>query len=214
MKGRKLIFMALPALAAGVALIMTYKSITNLGVIIAGGVLFVLAGVANVMALTSSRDKKGKSGIGYFGLAFGWISGAAAVVLGLSMLIFQSTFVGLLPFIFGVIVVFCALFQFFVLSVGIRPLLLAVWFYIFPLMLVGIAVYIFKRQQPDDEHVTMLATGIAFCVFGAAMVLEGIVVGSANRSLLREAETGAAGDAAVKEVTGLPESETDEDRAE
>lgn len=187
MKGHKLIFTALLALAAGIALMLTYKTVSSGGVVIAGGVMFVLAGFINVIAFLSSRDENGKSHLGSFGLAFGWLTSGAAVVLGLSMLIFQSTFVGLVPFIFGVLVVFGALFQFFVLSVGIRPVTLPAWLYVFPLVLVGLSVYVFMQQSQTDDRMIMLATGIAFTVFGIAMFIEGAMVGTANRRQRREA---------------------------
>lgn len=187
MKGHKLIFTALLALAAGIALIVTHRTVSSGGVVIAGGVMFVLAGFINVIAFLSSRDENGKSHLGSFGLAFGWLTSGAAVVLGLSMLIFQSTFVGLVPFIFGVLVVFGALFQFFVLSVGIRPVTLPAWLYVFPLVLVGLSVYVFMQQSQTDDRMIMLATGIAFTVFGIAMFIEGAMVGAANRRQRREA---------------------------
>ena len=189
MKGHKLIFTALLALAAGIALMLTYKTVSSEGVVITGGVMFVLAGFINVIAFLSSRDEKGKSHLGSFGLAFGWITSGAAVVLGLSMLIFVRTFVGLVPFIFGVLVVFGALFQFFVLSVGIRPVTLPAWLYAFPLVLTGLSVYVFMQQSQTDDQTIMLATGIAFTVFGAAMFIEGAMLGAANRRRRHEAVT-------------------------
>lgn len=202
MKGHKLIFTALLALAAGIALIVAHRTVSSGGVVIAGGVMFVLAGFINVIAFLSSRDDSGRSHLGSFGLAFGWLTSGAAVVLGLAMLIFQSTFVGLVPFIFGVLVVFGALFQFFVLSVGIRPVTLPAWLYVFPLVLVGLAVYVFMRQSQTDDHLIMLATGIAFAVFGAAMFIEGAMVGAANRRQRRE--SAAAGETAVTDTADAP----------
>ncbi len=208
MKGHKLIFTALLALAAGVALILTYRTVSSEGVVITGGVMFVLAGFINVIAFLSSRDDRGKSHLGAFGLAFGWLTSGAAVVLGLSMLIFQSTFVGLVPFIFGVLVVFGALFQFFVLSVGIRPVTLPAWLYAFPLALAGMSVYFFMQQSQIDDSTIMLATGIAFTIFGAAMFIEGAMVGAANRRQRREQV--AVDSSTVTDVTAKTGEVTDE----
>lgn len=217
MKGHKLIFTALLALAAGVALIVTHRTVSSGGVVVAGGVMFVLAGFINVIAFLSSRDENGKSHLGSFGLAFGWLTSGAAVVLGLSMLIFQSTFVGLVPFIFGVLVVFGALFQFFVLSVGIRPVTLPAWLYVFPLVLVGLSVYVFMQQSQTDDRMIMLATGIAFTVFGVAMFIEGAMVGAANRRLRREAvaaETSVPADAKTVTDAAAVRSGTDDSVAD
>lgn len=217
MKGHKLIFTALLALAAGVALIVTHRTVSSGGVVIAGGVMFVLAGFINVIAFLSSRDENGKSHLGSFGLAFGWLTSGAAVVLGLSMLIFQSTFVGLVPFIFGVLVVFGALFQFFVLSVGIRPVTLPAWLYVFPLVLVGLSVYVFMQQSQTDDRMIMLATGIAFTVFGVAMFIEGAMVGAANRRLRREtvaAETSVPADAKAVTDAAAVSGGTDDSAAD
>ena len=68
-----------------------------------------------------SRDKEGRARMGAFGTAFGWIASAAAVVLGLAMLIFSKAFAAMIGFMFAVLLLFAALFQLFLLLFGSRP---------------------------------------------------------------------------------------------
>lgn len=185
MKGRKLIFTAVMAIAIGTTLILTYRSIRSTGVVISGGILFILAGVINTFTSLGTRDSDGRSRVSSWTMALGWITSAAAVVLGLCMLIFQSTFIGLVPFIFGVLVAFGALYQFFLLGFGARPVTLPVWLFIAPVLLTAGSIYIFMQKAGADDSSIMLLTGISFAVFGAATLIEGIIIGSRNRSMRR-----------------------------
>ena len=182
MKGRNLFFTGLVAAAVGLILIIFRNSLANGDVVKAAGILFVAAGVLNVTVFLASRDKEGRARLGVFGTAFGWIASAAAVVLGLAMLIFSSAFVAITGFMFAVLILFCALFQMFVLFFGTRPVRLSNWYFIVPMVLVASALYIFFNK-PDDigEHVVMIVTGCAFIVFGLSTAVEGIAVGQGNR---------------------------------
>ncbi len=192
MKGRNLFFTGLLTALIGVVLILFRTSLANGGVVIAGGVLFVLAGVLNMTVFLGSRDRKGRANIGAFGTAFGWIASAAAVVLGLAMLIFSKAFVAIVGFMFAVLLLFAALFQLFLLIFGSRPARLSSLFYLLPAGLVGAAIYIFMRK-PDTagEHTIMLVTGISLLVFGFFTIIEGVIIGQANHKALKASRTPA-----------------------
>lgn len=183
MKGRKLIFTAVMAIAIGTTLILTYRSIRSTGVVISGGILFILSGVINTFASLATRDNNGQSRVNSLGMTLGWITSAAAVVLGLCMLIFQPTFINLVPFIFGVLVAFGALYQFFLLGFGARPVTLPAWLFIAPVILTAGSIYIFMQKAGVDDRLIMLVTGISFAVFGLATLIEGIFIGNHNRTL-------------------------------
>lgn len=187
MKGKNLILIGVLALAVGLLLAIFRSSLANGVVVRLAGIIFVGAGVLNMTVFLGSRDKEGRSRAGAFGTAFGWIASAAAVVLGLAMLIFKGTFVGFIGFMFGVLMLFGAVFQIFLLIFGSRPTHISNWFFLVPAAIIGAAIYIFLRK-PDTagETTDLLITGITFAVFGIATVIEGSMVGQSNRMILRE----------------------------
>lgn len=184
MKGKNLILIGVLVFAVGLLLTIFRHSLANGGIVRLAGIIFVGAGVLNLTVFLASRDKDGRSRMGALGTAFGWISSAAAVVLGLSMLIFKDAFVALIGFMFGVLLLFAALFQIFLLLFGSRPTRISNWFFIVPAVIIGAAIYIFLRK-PDTagETTDLLVTGISLMVFGTATVIEGSMVGQSNRML-------------------------------
>ena len=103
MKGRNLLLTALVMVAAGVLILLTYKSITTSGVVTVTAIVFIVASLMNVAVFAGSGKKSGSNAMGH---AFGWISSAAAFVLGVTMLIFKPKFMELITFIFGVVILF------------------------------------------------------------------------------------------------------------
>lgn len=178
MKGKNLIITALLVLAAGIILIITRASVRSEGVVTAGGILFIVAGLLDLLVFESDRRKDGKRPLA---AAFNWITSAGAVILGLCMLIFKSTFVELIPFMFGILIAFAALYQVYLLAYGSRPVMLPGWLYIAPLLLAGAAVYLFMLKPMIDDHIIMLTSGIALALFGAVALIEGAMLGHYHR---------------------------------
>ena len=187
MKGKNLFLTALIAIIAGVALILTHNTVRSTGVVLVGGALFIISGLINVLALMGGRsdESRRRSAVS---TAFGWISGAAAIVLGLCMLLFRERFVELIAFMFAIIVALGALFQFFLLAFGTQPIRLPSWLYVFPFALIGGAVYIYLLTPESEDHYIMLVTGISLVVFGAAGFVEASMIGAANRTVRKLAK--------------------------
>lgn len=118
MKGKNLIFTGLLVAAVGLMMLLFRNALASGGVVIAAGILFVGAGVLNMSVFLGARDKKGHARMGALGTVFGWVASAAAVVLGLAMLIFSNAFAALVGFMFAVLLLFAALFQLFLLLFG------------------------------------------------------------------------------------------------
>lgn len=192
MKGKNLIFVGIIALIAGIVMLIFHTDLASGGIVIAAGALFVGAGVLNMLVFLNSRDKEGRARIGVLGTAFGWVASAAAVILGLAMLLFPHTFVALVGFMFAVLLLFMALFQMFVLLFGSRPTRLSSWYFFVPTLLVGAAVFTFMHR-PDQagEDVSMLVTAVAIAVFGIFTVMEGSTIGANNHATLKAAKTAA-----------------------
>ena len=172
MKGKNLLLMSLVALAAGVLMLIFRDSLANGVIITWAGILFIAAGVLNVSVFLGARDKNGHARTGAFGTAFGWIVSAAAVVLGLAMVIFHDAFVALFGFMFGIMLLFCALFQLALLVFGTRPVRLPGIYYIVPALLICGAIYVFSLKSGLDERSIMTVTGIGLAVFGLASLVE------------------------------------------
>lgn len=206
MRGRNLFFIGIVIAVIGLLLILFRHVLADGGIVIAAGILFVLAGALNMFVFLGSRDKEGRSRIGAFGTVFGWIASAAAVVLGLAMLIFNNVFVAIIGFMFAVLLLFAALFQLFVLLFAARPVKLSGWYYLVPTVLVGCAIYIIMRR-PDvaGETVDLVLTGSCFILFGLATIIEGLTLGNVRRKALKSAneasEAVLRGERPEKEIT-------------
>ena len=180
MKGKSLLLTALLAIAVGVLLIIFRNDIHSTGVVISGGVLFIVAGLFNVL-IFEHKGKKGK-GNGAVSTTFSWLTCAASVILGLCMLIFQNTFVGLVPVMFGILILFAAVYQYFILAIGSRPATLPCWLYILPTAMVGGAIYVFLRPVYLGDMPVVLTSGICFVVYGLASIIEASIIGHYNKN--------------------------------
>ncbi len=205
MKGRNLFLTALLSLAAGIALIIFKDVINSSTLVTVGGIFFIATGVVNMGIFLGSRDKEGKARSGFFSTAFGWGASAASVLLGLSMLIFNDRFIGLVNFMFAVLIAVGALYQLFLLLFGSRPVHLPGWLYIGVILLTIGSVFLFIPSAYITDVNVMLTTGISAIVFGAATLFESFFIGSANRRALKEST--------ASESEKEPEEEKGDERA-
>lgn len=183
MKGRNLILMAVATLAAGILMIIFRNTLASNGVVTGCGILFILAGVANVTIFLASRDKDGHARMGAVGTAIGWLASAAAVVLGVVMVLFRSVFETMVGYMFAVLLLFGALFQFFLLLFGSRPVRLSSWFFLVPMALCGAAVFIFMQQPGQADYTIMLTTGCSLAFFGLMTMIESGAISMGHRAL-------------------------------
>lgn len=201
MKGRNLIFTGVIALIVGVLMLLFHTTLATGGIVIAAGAIFVGAGVLNMSVFLGSRDKEGKARMGVFGTAFGWVASAAAVVLGLAMLIFSHAFAAMIGFMFAVLLLFAALFQLFLLLFGSRPTRLSNWFFLTPMALIAAAIYVFMRK-PDTsgEIADIIFVSCSFIVFGIVTIIEGSIIGNTNRLANKKPESESANSEAVTDT--------------
>lgn len=150
MKGKNLLLTGLLAVLLGLVLIIFRNSLADGGIVIAAGIIFVAAGLLNMSVFLGARDKQGRARMGAFGTVFGWVASAAAVILGLAMLIFSGAFVALIGFMFAVLIIFAALFQMGLLLFGSRPHKLNSWFSSFPQFLLAVPCT-FSSSGPTPE---------------------------------------------------------------
>ncbi|MCM1032843.1 MAG: hypothetical protein NC405_03710 [Odoribacter sp.] len=174
-------YLSIPAIIAGVILILTFRTMSSGGVVVAGGVLFILAGLVNLLLLRKQSGSMA-SGSRSFGRFFGLISTAASVLLGLSMLIFIDTFSSLVPYVFGTVVALGALIQILTVVTGMRRGILSAWWLICVVALAGASVYLFiQTPEAGSDPPVMITTGISLVFFGVVMCVEKIIMMSAAR---------------------------------
>lgn len=187
MKGRTLTLLGILAAIVAAALIIARNYITPLGVVITGGALFILAGLANTIAI--SRGKASS-----MGKMFGYMANAASIVFGLCMIVFQSSFVPLVTFIFGLLVAMMAIWQFYVLAAGVKPYTLAAWLYVFPIALSVCAVYILVAKDGPSTLPVILSTGISIAILALGCLLEGGMLGATRRIAIKAGKNAASAD--------------------
>lgn len=190
MKSRNFYVLGLPALLVGVILIITYRNISSSGVIITGGILFILVGLLNLIFFRSHGTRESSHSV--IATVASRVSSAGAIILGLALLLFNETFASLVPFIFAILIALLAIDQFYILAISETRKVLSPWFLIAPLALLGTALYIFlgDAQSRPDETV-MLCTGIAAAFFGLISVVEALIVSARTPAApVSEAETG------------------------
>ena len=166
MRGRTLILVGILAALVAAVLIIFNKAVTTERIVDIGGVIFVGAGLVNLLFFNNGTGAS---------RAMTSICNAAAIIFGVCMLVFRSTFEPLIPFAFGLLIAICAVWQFYALAIGIRPRMLPAWLYIFPLLLAAPAIYIFLSDNVSDNHISII-TGVALAVFGVAAIIEGCML--------------------------------------
>lgn len=187
MKGRTLTFLGIIAAIVAAALIIARNHITSEGVVLTGGILFILAGISNTIAISRNRTSS-------VGRAFGYLTNAAAIVLGICMIAFQEAFVPLVAFIFGLLVAMFAIWQFYVLAAGIKPYSLPAWLYVFPILLTAAAAYIILDKASLPALPIMLTTGISVAILAAGCLIEGGMLGAARHLAVKKAKSVTATD--------------------
>ena len=177
-------------LAVGVILIICRQQITGSGIVTVAGILFLLTGVINLVLYLTQKDPDGRKRTRGVAALFAWLVSIATIILGLCMLIFNSTFNSMIAFLFGLLVAFGALMLLYDIIFGIRRVMKTpVWTYLFPVAMAGLAAGIFPQKTGGGEDATvMLLTGISLIIFGVAGIVFGSLVASGNAAI-RHKET-------------------------
>jgi uncharacterized membrane protein len=112
----------------------------------------------------------------------------AAALFGLVMLWMIDSFVPYIPVTFGLVVFIGSVMMFYNLAVGIRPIMLPGWMYVFPIVLLVLAVAVYEQTTPADDAVVMALTGAAACIYGIGTVLSSMLVAKVSRIVTDKSE--------------------------
>lgn len=174
MRGRSLTIAGIFAAAVAAVLIIFCNNINLSGVTTTCGIMFIGVGILNLIFFSyASKAESGR--------LLNLITNAAAVLLGICMLVFRHEFEPMITFMLALFVAVCALWQFFVLAIGARPFQLPAWLYLFPVLLVAGSVSLFFFRQQRQDAMLMLITGISLAVMAVGCICEGSALGYARR---------------------------------
>jgi drug/metabolite transporter (DMT)-like permease len=81
-----------------------------------------------------------------------------------------------------------AVLMFYNLAVGIRPVMLPGWMYLFPVVLLALAVAVYDQNTPDDDAVVMTLSGTAAIVYGIGSVLTAVLVAKVGKIVSQTTE--------------------------
>lgn len=111
------------------------------------------------------------------------IVSVATIVLGFWMLINPDFFVGLVSYLFAIVIIICGILQIVDVAYLTRPVILPVYFYIMPaLLIIAGVVIIFTNVKTIDDVVTLI-TGIMLVLYSVNRVAQQIVYYSEARKI-------------------------------
>ena len=183
MKATSTLLAGVIILAMGLILIICHDTITGAGIVTAGGIIFVISALVDIV-LYLGRDREGQPRKRGAAFVFGWIVSVAALLLGISMFVFNDTFTRLIGPMFGILVLLGALVQLWVLTYGTRPVRMPRWLYAVPALMVVCAVLVFVGGF--GEPTVNVLTGSALIVFGLGGFVESLLLGLARRRMARD----------------------------
>lgn len=129
MKATSTLLAGVIILAMGLILIICHNTITGSGIVTAGGIIFVISALVDIVLYIGGRNREGQRRKRGAALVFGWIVSVAALLLGISMFVFNDTFTQLIAPMFGILVLLGALVQLWILTYGTRPVRMPLWLY-------------------------------------------------------------------------------------
>ena len=185
MKATTTLLTGLIILAAGIIMLIAHNDIKSGGIVTTAGILFLISGIINTVLYLSAKNEDGRRRNRGASRFFGTVVSIASIVLGLSMFIFNSTFIKLIPLVFAVLLLFGAIIQFYILAVGTRPVVMPKWTYVFPVIILIEAIVVFTANLSDDRM--MLVTGSGLAIFGIAGFVEAFLLSAGNRHLRNQA---------------------------
>ena len=170
----------LVVLAAGILLIIFNDQNLVSTLIVILGVVLMLPCVASLISLLVRRAKDSKEGIKTNKALFasGVISSLCGVALGAWMIVSPGSLVGIMVYLFAVLLIVAGIYQIIMLSVGHRPIKFPVWMYIMPTLMTAAGIVILATDVKTIESVVVLITGISLVAFALNRIVEMVKIGN------------------------------------
>ncbi len=168
-------------LAAGIIFVLCNNTITGKGIVTAAGILFLLSGIINTVLYLGAKNDDGKPRHSGASKIFGLIVSIAALLLGLSMFIFTSDFVNLIPMMFGILMIIGTIIQLYIIAIASRPVQMPLWSYIFPGIILLLSIVVLATNLSEPTLMTL--AGLSFIIFGIAGFVEAYIIATERRRL-------------------------------
>ncbi|MDE5799635.1 MAG: DUF308 domain-containing protein [Paramuribaculum sp.] len=167
--------------------------IRALGIILAAPAIYVL--LSSLSALRHNRLKAtaeitdahtGTTELKFSSSTVAWsliIVSVATIVLGFWMLINPGFFVGLVSYLFAIVVIIFGILQIVDVAYLTRPVILPVYFYILPALLIIAGIVIMCTNVKTIDGVVTLITGILLVLYSVNRIAQQIVYYSESRKI-------------------------------
>lgn len=165
MKGKGGVIANVLVMISGIILILLHKREGILpGVIVIMGITFIVPSVLNVvMLLLHGRKNHGR--MRQLTVVAGMVASLGGIALGLWMVLFPDTLVGLLVYLFAALLVVGGAYHLYMLLFGLRPLRFPLWMYVPPTLFVIAGAVLLGTDIATIETYIVLIAGISMTVF-------------------------------------------------
>lgn len=150
-------------------------------IVLAGGLMFIVAGILNYLMTMLVKDHDGTRKAKGAPMVFNIIASAAAVAFGVCMLVMNSDFQKLMPIVFAILILFGSLMLFYIIGFGCRDKQSAKWLFIFPVTVLIGAITVYLLDSPANDPLIMIFTGISIIVYGLGIALTAATIAYKNR---------------------------------
>lgn len=197
MKSKTLIIGNILLFAIGLVItLMSGRSSVMDNLLFVTGLLFVVPGVINVFMLLGKKNDTEKKPSGAKMVA-GWVSSAAAIILGSMIMITPDTFAGVFLYIIGALIIIYAVALIYVMAVMLKKVNLPKWMYALPVAVLVDGCILFCLSKNTNPRVLALMLGLGLLVISVSYFITLIAVGSYNRGIRKEQEAKEATSTAV-----------------
>lgn len=167
MNGKGNIITNLIILASGIVLcIMSNRPDILHTIILVTGIMFIVPALVNLVLLFGKQQGTGTERTSYTMRVVGWISSIAAIILGICLVVSPDSFVEILVYLFGGVLVLGSLMQIYMLARGYHPAKFPGTLYIAPVIILigGVTMLSLGRTTISDRIITLMM-GIGMILF-------------------------------------------------
>jgi uncharacterized membrane protein HdeD (DUF308 family) len=94
------------------------------------------------------------------------------------MIVSPGSLVGIMVYLFAVLLIVAGIYQIIMLAVGHRPIKFPVWMYIMPTLMTAAGIVILATDVKTIESVVVLITGISLVAFALNRIVEMVKIGN------------------------------------
>lgn len=179
MTGKNIIIGGITTALVGALMTIYRNTLSAENIAAIAGIVFVCSAALHLLIIniqnTRSRAKNGKAVNGAVATYLSWIVCPVAAVTGLAMLFFSKHFAEYIAFMYGLIILIATIFQLLLLLFNSKSSL-SKWFFIIPVIMVGIAVFVLMSKPGTEIQIYTAITGASLLLFGVSSIIEGSTI--------------------------------------